>query len=194
MPHKFDHSKRANLDSGERQERLRPADLLIRMGLKPGHCMLDIGAGTGFFAFPAAAIVNNTGRVIAADTSPMMIAELFKKKALAGQVPFEILQSAEYSLPVAPETADFALIAFVLHEIEDKPRFLAEALKSIKPDGLLGIVEWTKKPMDMGPPLEERLSMHETAALLTATGCEIIIQDEKTAAHYFVVGRKSKSL
>jgi ubiquinone/menaquinone biosynthesis C-methylase UbiE len=194
MPHKFDHSKRANLDSGERQERLRPADLLIRMGLKPGHCMLDIGAGTGFFTFPAAAIVNNTGRVIATDTSPVMIAELFKKKALAGQVPFEILQSAEYSLPVAPETVDFALIAFVLHEIEDKPRFLAEALKSIKPGGLLGIVEWVKKPMEMGPPLEDRLSIDETVTLLAGAGCAITEQNEIAEAHYFVVCRKSMPL
>lgn len=36
--------------------------------------------------------------------------------------------------------------------------------------------------------------MDETAILLTAVGSEIIIQDEKTAAHYVVVGRKSMPL
>jgi ubiquinone/menaquinone biosynthesis C-methylase UbiE len=190
MSHKFDPDKMAKLDSDERRKQLAPGDLLTSMGLKPGDSFLDSGAGTGFFTFSATVIVGTGGRVVAVDTNSRMIAELNRKKSLAGPVPLSVIQSAEYALPVESETMDFALIAFVLHEIEDKARFLIEALRTIKSNGLLGVVEWAKKPMNMGPPLGERLSMDETVSLMAMAGCAIVKQNEAADEHYFAVGRK----
>jgi ubiquinone/menaquinone biosynthesis C-methylase UbiE len=184
----------ANLDSEERRKRLPPATLLTAMGVGQGQSLLDIGAGTGYFTFAAAEIVGSRGHVTAVDPNPFMIAELIRKKALAGPVPIAILQSAEYILPVDAHSVDFALIAFVLHEIEDKRRFLRETARTLKPGGRIGIVEWVKKTMDMGPPLEDRMSHEESADLLAKAGFHDVATTHYSQAHYFSVAQKSAGI
>ena len=55
---------------------LPPEKVLLLTGLKEGDIFLDIGAGIGYFAIPAAEITGESGKVIAADISPEMLDEL----------------------------------------------------------------------------------------------------------------------
>jgi hypothetical protein len=57
MTHKFDFKKKKHLDSKQRQKLLPPYELLAKFGLNNGKVVADIGAGTGYFSFPAGLIL-----------------------------------------------------------------------------------------------------------------------------------------
>jgi ubiquinone/menaquinone biosynthesis C-methylase UbiE len=164
MAHKFDPRNMRKLE--ERKKILPPKQILIELGLKPNDVMIDIGAGAGDFSIPASEVVGINGRVIAIDTSEAMLLEFKKRIRKSDPGNIVIVQSQEYNLIVDDNTADFALICTVLHEIENKILFLEKVRNVIKPGGRLAIIEWARKPMDQGPPLEDRIDKSEAEAFL----------------------------
>ena len=77
--HKLDSRKRDFLDDPKRLFFENPDLILSEVGVRPGKVVADIGWGTGFFTFPLAKYVGETGKVFALDTSPTMIKELRKR-------------------------------------------------------------------------------------------------------------------
>lgn len=189
MTHKFDPKNLQKLDNPKRKEMLPPDITLNQLGLKSGEVFLDIGAGTGYFSFPAASIVGRTGKVLAVDPSEPMVEEM-RKRALQYDYPqVQIIRSLENDLKVPDHCADFGLMCSVLHEIDDKPGFLAMVKKALKPGATLAIIEWIKQPMDMGPPVDERFGLEETVRLLTDWGFDITLKTEFSGKFYGVTAR-----
>jgi len=61
--------KRGMLEAEARLRRLRPAAVMERLGVEPGMSTLEIGAGTGLFAFALAEAVGPGGSVFATEVS-----------------------------------------------------------------------------------------------------------------------------
>lgn len=172
MPHKFDPSNRSRLISLERQGRLPAERVLREIGLKPGDTFVDIGAGNGFFALPAATIVGPEGKVFGLDISPEMIADLRAASACAGVSNIEPVLAAETEDRL-PRGASFYFMANVFHELTDKPGYLDRLRASSGPESRLVIIDYHKRSTEHGPPLAERVSPEEARFLLkrTASGC-----------------------
>ena len=62
------------------------------------------------------------------------------------------------------------LIAFVLHGLADIQPLLAESRRAMKKGSAITLIDWHKKPMDMGPPLEARFEPEELVAQLRDAG------------------------
>jgi len=147
----------AVLDAPERRVHQDPVRLWRRVGLKTGDIVVDVGAGSGFYAFPAAAAVGANGHVYAVDTSKELV-ELIRERAQARQVPnVEPVLSSPARIPIEDATADIALLANVLHGLP--PKTLDEAIRLLRPGGRLVDVDWKKKPTPDGPPVEHRLAL-----------------------------------
>lgn len=190
--HLFNPEKMAKLDSEERRAFLNAEDIWRMAGLEEGMTAADIGCGIGFFSFAGAAIAGNSGLVYALDMQSPMIEEL-QKRIEARQIKnIKSLLTEAYDLKLQPQTADMALIAFVLHEIEDKPRFLAETARILKPQGIAGILEWKKLETQRGPGINERIDEQETAQILRAAGFEIIRTQDYNEQTYLISAKKSK--
>jgi ubiquinone/menaquinone biosynthesis C-methylase UbiE len=190
MTHKFDARNMSRLDDAKRNTLLPARDILLAAGLKPGHTFLDVGAGTGYFTFPASEIVGEKGKAIAVDISDEMIRELEARVLAKTARNIEIRKSEEYDIMIAEGIVDLALMCAVLHEIDDKPRFLANLKEALKPAGRLCIIEWQKRAMEMGPPLQERLGLEETSELLTRIGLEVVKEKEYNNVFYCVTGAR----
>jgi ubiquinone/menaquinone biosynthesis C-methylase UbiE len=156
--HKFSPNKAFILEDDGRYVLLQPEKTLRQFGLREGMTIVDIGAGTGFFSRAASNIVGEKGTVYAADISSEML-DAFRRFSVPNNV--QLLQSNEYEVPVPSAQADLVLFAFVLHESEDIPRFLKEAMRLMKPDGSIAIIEWKKQEEEHGPSMEERLSKND---------------------------------
>jgi ubiquinone/menaquinone biosynthesis C-methylase UbiE len=190
MAHKFDARNMSRLDDAKRRTLLPAREILLEAGLKSGHTFLDVGAGTGYFTFPASEIVEEKGKVIAADISDEMIRELEARVLTKAAHNIEIRKSEEYDIMIDEGIADLALMCAVLHEIDDKPRFLSNLKKALKPAGRLCVMEWQKRAMEMGPPLQERLELGETSELLTKIGFEVVKEKEYNDVFYCVIGAR----
>ncbi len=186
--HKFDVAHRAHLDSAERRAYLDAPAILRAFRLRAGMRVADVGTGTGFFALPAAEIVGPQGRVFAVDLSAEMLEDLQAKQRTQGVRNLEALRSTEDRIPLPDRSVDFVFLACVLHEL-DGPGTLLEARRILRPGGHLGIVDWKKEDMEVGPPRAHRLDEDEARAVLRDAGFMPMRAFAAGAYHYGIEAR-----
>jgi ubiquinone/menaquinone biosynthesis C-methylase UbiE len=186
--HKFNVAHRAYLDSDERRSYLDPQRIFTRFGLSKGMRVADVGAGTGFFAIPAARIVGPAGKVYAVDLVPEMLEELQAKLAREPVPNLQAVRSTEDRIPLADGSVDFAFLACVLHEL-DGPGTLLECRRILTPGGRLGIVDWKKEEMEFGPPVAHRLDEDEARSVLRDAGFHPVKTFEGGRYHYGIEAR-----
>lgn len=170
MPHKFNPENVEVLLGNDRLKDLNPTHFLIENGLKKGMSFADIGCGPGFFAIPAADIVEGKGIVYAVDVQDEMLKKLKERRPPKN---LKIIKSKESLISIEDSAVDFALLAFTLHEAEDKPTFLKEIKRLLKRGGSLLLLEWEKIVEDKGPPFAERLARDDAKRLIETTGFTI---------------------
>ncbi len=184
MAHKFEPRHWERLVSSERRAFLDPDRFLDVIGIPTGHVVADLGAGPGFFTLPLAERVGPGGKVFALDVAPEMVA-LLRERQLPAQV--EVLLSGETRLPLPDHAADLALLAFVLHELENPAKFLAEVRRIVRAHGRLVVLEWVPQEEEMGPPLHERLSPKASAKLLGDAGFRAVESGMANGSNYYQV-------
>ncbi len=160
----------ARLERPDRNRLMPIGTVLEALAVQPGAVVGDVGAGLGWLTFPLAQAVGPSGRVIAIDPSRDGISEI------RGRAEREGLNQIEARLASAEETglADGALDRVVwhtmYHDVANRPQALKEMHRILKPNGLWVIVDWDKRPMEMGPPEAVRLGPEEVAAEIQAAG------------------------
>jgi SAM-dependent methyltransferase len=175
----------AVLDAPERRSNQDPDLLWRRVGLKPGDIVVDIGAGSGFFTFPAATAVGPNGRVYAVDVSRELV-ELIRERAESAQVRnVEPVLSSPSRIPIEDATADVVMLADVLHGLP--PKTLDEAVRLLRPGGRLVDVDWKKRSTPEGPPVEHRLSVPEATGALRERGLTRVDSFDLGPSHYVLV-------
>ena len=123
-----------------RRRRGRPEDHLIEIGLEKGMTVADIGAGHGFFAFPAAATVCAEGLVYAVEPDPKRAAEMAERAEGAGVKNIRIMVRGAEEIPeITTGEVDFAMSMSSFHHFADRGKALAELGRIVKPGGLLYI-------------------------------------------------------
>ncbi len=190
MAHKFDPKHIGRLDNPERRKALPPEEVLRAAGMLPGDTVADIGAGIGYFSFAAAKLAGPGGRIYAIDSSPDMLRELRNRIASSGGSTVVAVQSGEYEIMLPDESVDFAFMCNVLHEVEDKDRFLKAVRAALKPGGRLAVVEWQKKPMEIGPPVGERIDPDEAADLVRRLAFNDVTRVDYSDTYYIVTAKK----
>lgn len=186
--HKFNPEHLGRLVSAEREKELCPERVLREAGLRPGDVFADIGSGPGFFTIPAAAIVGPSGMAFAIDTQEEMLLDLRDRRSPPDNV--ILLKSEEYEIPLAEFEADFALLAYVLHETGDKTRLLREIGRVLRPGGTLLVIDWVKKAEEKGPPVEERIADKDARAFVEEAGFDVVQLSPMNPSHYKVLARR----
>jgi ubiquinone/menaquinone biosynthesis C-methylase UbiE len=120
--------------------------LLDELQLLPGECVVDVAAGPGTVARLAAARVGRTGRVIATDISPPMLAVARSKPQPPGSAPIEYLESSAAPLLVPDSVADVVCCQQGLQFFPDQLSALCEMRRVLKSTGRLGVAVWDELP------------------------------------------------
>jgi ubiquinone/menaquinone biosynthesis C-methylase UbiE len=138
------------------------------LAIAPGDVIADIGAGTGYFSIPMAGFVPR-GKVFAVDAQQGML-DLLSAKTSGLQNIEKVCARAEFT-QLESGSCDLAFYANIWHELDDRGKVLLEALRILKPQGRIAILDWRKDvEWTSGPPLEHRLSPQETIVELAARG------------------------
>lgn len=114
---------------------------ILQPYIKEGDTVLDIGPGMGYFTIPLAELVGDRGRVIAADIQQEMLTAVKKRakqRDVEGRIIFQL--SSSDSLYVKAKV-NFILAFWIIHEVPDKSRFLAQLRSLLKDDGRFLLVE-----------------------------------------------------
>ncbi|MGG6310365.1 class I SAM-dependent methyltransferase [Paenibacillus macerans] len=185
---RFNPEHMAKLESPERKAAVPPELLLDKLALSNSSTVLDLGAGTGYFAIPAAARTNGT--VYALDIEPQML-EVIRKRADERQLPNVRTIKGEFEqIPLENESVDRVIASLVLHEAEPLHQVLTEINRVLHEGGLCLCVEWEKKVTDQGPPLHHRIDSEEMKRLFEELGFAILEIDHRANAQYVLIVQK----
>jgi ubiquinone/menaquinone biosynthesis C-methylase UbiE len=119
----------------------RAAFIVETLALSPGMTVLDAGCGPGRLTVPLARSVGPTGRVVALDIQPGMLARARSKVEAAGLANVEFVAAALGDGKLPANCFDRAVLVTVLGEIPDRAAALDELFRSLKPGGVLAVVE-----------------------------------------------------
>jgi len=100
----------------------------------------DIGAGYGFFAFPAAGLVGEEGVVYAVEPDPKRAEEISRRAMERGVKNLKVLEArAEEISGIPTREVDIAMSMSSFHHFADAQEALAELGRIAKPGGLIYI-------------------------------------------------------
>lgn len=153
--HRFSPSKVHKLESPERYKRFPPKDLLTTLGVKYGDKVLDLGAGSGYFAIPAAELTKNT--VYALDIEVKMLDVLKEKMNTKQLTNIELVTGRVEQIPLEDESVDYVVASMILHEVDSLHEGLKEIHRVLKKGGRCLCLEWIKRESKQGPPIEHRI-------------------------------------
>lgn len=108
--------------------------------VREGMTVLEPGPGMGFFTLELARLVGPSGRVVAVDVQPKMLAALKRRAAKAGladRVDARLAAPDSMGVKDLKGKADFALAFAVVHEIQAAELFFTEVAETLKPGALL---------------------------------------------------------
>lgn len=117
---------------------------ILRRYVREGMTVLEPGPGMGFFTLPLAKLVGPSGRVIAVDLQPKMVASLKRRAAKAGLLDrIEARVSAADTLAIddLAGKVEFTLAFAVVHEFPDANKFFREIAAASKPGARLLFAE-----------------------------------------------------
>jgi ubiquinone/menaquinone biosynthesis C-methylase UbiE len=86
------------------------------------------------------------------------------------------------------EIADVCLLAFILHEVKESERLMAEAFRLLKPEGKVVVVEWKAELDSPGPPQRVRLTRGRVEQLFKQVGLALVEYIDWSGNHYVAVG------
>ncbi len=177
----------AALESPERRRSQDPERLWDRLALAKGATVVEVGAGTGFFALPAARRVGENGRVYATDLSEELVS-LLRERAGTERLPQLVaVHNTLERIPLDSASADLVLLANVLHDVPEAT--VSEAVRLLKPDGRLVNIDWKPEDTPGGPPTQVRLTPEEATRRLEAHGLRAVERFEFGPWHYGILFR-----
>lgn len=175
----------ARWSTEEARDRLNEADTVMDLAnIRPGMTVADIGAGEGYYTTRLAARVGKDGRVLAGDIIPEV------RDALAQRVARERLDNVSVRLgepedPRLPDNSfDRIFLVHMYHEIEEPYEFLWRMRPSLRPEGLVVVVDANRETQNHGTPPD--LLKCEMAAV----GYELVtMRDMPSAGGYLAMFR-----
>jgi ubiquinone/menaquinone biosynthesis C-methylase UbiE len=137
----------------EARDRLNEArEVMDKAGIAKGMTVADIGAGEGYYTIRLAARVGKDGRVLAEDIVPEV------RDALAERAARQRLDNVSVRLgdpddPKLPSNSfDRVLMVHMYHEITQPYAFLWHVRPSLKPEGLIVVVDANRLTQNHGTP------------------------------------------
>jgi len=120
---------------------IQPAsDLLIeRIGIEPGHAVLDVAAGTGNLSIPAA---QRGASVTGLDLTPELL-EVARERATTAGVEVDFVEGDAEGLPFADDSFDRVTSVFGVIFAPRHQQAASELVRTCRPGGRIAFTAWT---------------------------------------------------
>ena len=173
------------LESPDRAAWQKPEQIMDVLHVADGSKVADIGAGAGWFTIHLARRVGPNGVVYAQDVQPQMIEAIRRRVSREGlqNVQTRLGVGSDPNLPVA--RLDAIVVVDAYQEVEDRVTFLQNLARALKPNGLIGVVNW--KPGRGGPGPAENVRVDKGSVTADVRAAELRIVDEETLPYQYML-------
>ena len=163
---------------------------------QPGEVVAEIGAGDGRMTLAAAKFVSPGGKVYSTELDAKKLAHL--EELAAKEKSLTVLKAGEAETNLPPACCDSIFMRLVYHHFTKPAEIDASLFQSLKPGGLLAVIDEEPRPGSSPPPgvpanrsghgVPQRLAIEE----LTAAGFQVVTAIKAWPDdHYCVILRKS---
>ncbi len=186
---KFDPKKLDKLNDPGRLQYLNPEIIWEKTDIEKPSVLIDIGAGTGFFAllFSKKMI---SGKVYACDISEELIGWMENNLPVDSKTIIIPVKMEESSVPIADGTADLVYMINLHHELDDPVAIIRESFRLLKNGGKLMIIDWKKEETPEGPPIDIRVAENVIEHQMFMCGFSDVKKHDILAYHNFLIGKK----
>lgn len=167
-----------------------PRENVIRLGLRDGDRVGDLGAGSGHYAAAAAAAVGKEGKVYAVDIQEDVLSRVKDHAASLGHRNVETVWGNFEKLGgtgLRDHALDAVILSNTLFQLEYKQGAIAEILRILKPGGKLLVVDWKGAYGGMGPAAHHVVPEAEAETLFADAGFRKEKAFEAGPHHYSLV-------
>ena len=175
------------LEDPKRDAYQKPHEVLTALAIKPGEVIADIGAGSGYFTFRLAHHVGDKGKVYAVDVSPDMILHLNRRiRELKAMNVSSIL--ADPDDPLLPEMwVNRFFFTNSWHHLENQAKYLSLIKKILKPGGEVIMIDFHKKELPVGPPMQMKIAREDVIKEMEANGFRLAKEHTFLPYQYFLM-------
>ena len=175
------------LEDPKRDTYQQPHEVLAALAIKPGEVIADIGAGSGYFTFRLAHHVGDKGKVYAIDVSPEMILHLNRRiRELKAINVSSIL--ADPDDPLLPErSVNRFFFSNSWHHIDNQAKYLSLIKKILKPSGEVIMLDFHKKEIPVGPPMQMKIAREDLIKEMESNGFRLAQEHTFLPYQYFLV-------
>ena len=160
------------LEAPDRDRWNKPDLIMDELKIFDGARVGAVAEGGGWFALRLSRRVGPNGRVYAEDIQPQMLEATRRLMQQEGRTNVVTVLGTPTD-PKLPEKVDAVLIMGSFSEFEDPVALLRNVETSLKPQGLLGIVDFTPGGGGPGPAPDERVSPEAVIAAAEAAGLRL---------------------
>jgi predicted methyltransferase len=121
------------------------AEIVKKVGLKPGMVVADVGAGTGLFTRLFAPEVGKDGKVYAVDIAPKFLDHIAKTCKEAGIVNVETVRCTPDDVNLKEASVDLVFICDTYHHFEFPQKTMASIRKALKPGGQVVVIDFVRE-------------------------------------------------
>ena len=175
------------LEDPKRDAYQKPHEVIHALNLKSGEVIADIGAGSGYFTFHLARHVGDKGKVYAVDVSPEMILHVNWRirEQKANNV---VTLLADPDDPLLPDrSVNRFFFSDSWHHIENQSKYLSLMKRMLKPGGEIVMIDFHKKELPVGPPMQMKIAREDLIKQLDSNGYRLAKEHSFLPYQYFLV-------
>lgn len=161
------------LEGPDRDAYQRPDQVMDALQIGEGSVVADLGAGGGWFTVRLARQVGPNGKVYAEDVQSQMIGAIQRRVNREGLRNVETVLGNQVDAKLPPASLDAVLVVDAYGELQQPVTLLKNLARSLKPTGLIGIVNYKKDGGGPGPDMEYRVDAEKVLADAKAAGLEL---------------------
>jgi ubiquinone/menaquinone biosynthesis C-methylase UbiE len=174
----------ARLDDPARDEWQRPDVVLNALGITRTSVACDVGAGTGYFALRLAKLA---AQVYAVDVEPQLLSLLRDRVASAGLHNVTPVLGLPHDPMIPAAACDLVLVVNVFHHVPEKAAYLRRLQAALRPGGRLAIIDFHKRELPVGPPVDHKFAREDCLEQIRAAGLQLVTEHESLPYQYFLV-------
>jgi ubiquinone/menaquinone biosynthesis C-methylase UbiE len=175
------------LEDPGRDEWQKPDAVLAHLDLKPGETIADIGAGSGYFTLRLARAVGPGGRVYAVDIDQEMLEYIQQRARRERLSNIQTVLAGPHDPKLPASSLDLVFICDTLHHISDREKYYPLLARGLKPGGRFVNVDFHKRPLPIGPPVEMKIAKSAWIEEAKPAGFHLVNEFDFLPYQYFLV-------
>ena len=173
-------------ESAERDAWQKPDEVVKQLHLRSGDAVVDIGAGTGYFTRRFAAAVGPRGKAVGLDIETTMGTHINEEAQKQGITNLSARQVPPHDPQLPPQSVDVVFICDTYHHMQERVAYARLLAGALKPGGRVVLIDFQKRPLPLGPPMEWKLAPEAVVKEFRQAGFQLARSEEFLPYQYFL--------